>query len=147
MNSITSFLLSLGFLLLLSDVSFASLPVAEKPTLPEYLKVGRFIKMSPSEFSLASGHRLNGLQKLYFKKLQRRLKKSKISSEATILPFYDVETGRFKLDPVWFVLGCIIGPFAVLFSYTTRNQTKNKHLSALIGFGVFVLWFGFIFLF
>lgn len=112
----------------------------------DYLLVDHFVRMTVSEFQQASGHKLNFFQKIYFKKLQRKLKKANLYPGATILPYYNVQNGKFKFDSLWFVLGVIIGPFALLFSLTSR-QGKNQRLSALIGFGVWVIWFGYIFLF
>lgn len=113
---------------------------------PEYLKTANFIKMSPSEFEVASGHKLSFAERLYFKKIQRRLAKTEITADATISKYYDQEKGKFKLDMVWFVLGLIIGPFAILFSYTSK-QSKVKRTSALIGTVGFIIWFGWLFLF
>ncbi len=114
--------------------------------IPEYLKAENFIRMSASEFQRATGHKLNLFQKMYFKKLQRNLSRSQITPGTTILPYYDVQKGKFKIDGLWFVLGCIIGPFAILFSYTSK-QPKYKRISALIGFPIWVLWFGWLFIF
>lgn len=113
---------------------------------PEYLKTANFIKMSRAEFEAASGHKLSFAEKLYFKKIQRRLAKTEITADATISKYYDQEKGKFKLDMVWFVLGLIIGPFAILFSYTSK-QSKMKRTSALIGTVGFIIWFGWLFLF
>ncbi len=116
------------------------------PSIPPYLLVKNFIGMSVSDFQTASGHKLNIFQRMYFKKLQRKLSRIDVPENATILAHYDVQKGKFKFDLLWFVLGCIIGPFALLFALTSK-QKKNKRLSALIGFGVFVLWFGWLFIF
>ncbi len=128
---------------------WAAYPVSSPsahPTIPDYLLAKNFIGMTVSEFQSASGHKLNFFQRIYFKKLQKKLSRADLPDNATILAHYDVKKSKFKFDPLWFVLGCIIGPFAILFSYTTK-QKKNKRLSALIGFGVFVLWFGWLFIF
>lgn len=122
-----------------------SIPTYPKP-VPEYLQVKNFIHLSVSEFQQASGKKLSLFQKMYFKKLQRQIKRAKVPLDATILPYYDTQKKKFKFDALWFVLGCIIGPFALLFAFTSK-QPKHKRLSALIGFGVFVLWFGWLFLF
>lgn len=142
-------LLLLVLFLLFAHSSFAAFHIkSESESVPEYLKVEYFLRLSPAQFEKLSGHKLGFIQRTYFKKLQRQLSKSKYNAESNILGYYNTETGKFKLDGLWFILGCFIGPFAVLFSYTTRsNQTRNKHISALIGFGVFVIWFGWLFLF
>lgn len=118
---------------------------AAKP-IPDYLVVKNFIRLSVSEFQEASHTKLNLFQKLYFKKLQKNLKHAKVSPDATILPYYDVQKKKFKFDLLWFVLGSIIGPFAILFAFTSK-QPGSKRISALIGFGVFILWFGWWLLF
>lgn len=139
----------LVFAICLSSISSnAALPVkSNSPVVPDFLKVENFVRMSPAQFEKASGQRLGFVQKMYFKKLKRQLLKTDYTKESTLLAYYDVQKNKFKLDAVWFVLGCLIGPFAVLFSYTTRNQSKNKHISALIGLGVFIIWFGWFFIF
>lgn len=129
-----------------SRAAFSVSPSSFHPTVPDYLLVKNFISMTVSEFQTASGHKMNIFQKMYFKKLQRKLSRLDAPANASILSHYDVQKGKFKFDLLWFVLGCIIGPFALLFAFTSK-QKKNKRLSALIGFGVFVLWFGWLFLF
>lgn len=139
------------FFLLITTLSFSAQAAFISSTndaarVPEYLKVENFIRMNVAQFQEASGHKLSLIQRIYFKKLQRQLSKTPALSGANLLQFYDVQKGKFKLDMLWFILGAIIGPFAILFSYTTK-QPRAKRLSALIGFGIFVLWFGFIFIF
>lgn len=116
------------------------------PPVADYLLVKNFIGMTVSEFQTASGHKLNIFQRMYFRKLQKKLSRSDVPDNATILSHYDVQKGKFKFDSLWFVLGCIIGPFALLFAVTSK-QKKNKRISALIGLGVFVIWFGWLYLF
>ncbi|MCO6496446.1 MAG: hypothetical protein J5I50_02165 [Chitinophagaceae bacterium] len=115
-------------------------------TVPEYLKVENFVKMTPKEFEAASGKKLNFIQKLYFKKLQRKLSKADITTDGTLNEYYDQEKAKFKLDLLWFVLGAFVGPFAILFAYTSK-QPKMKKKSALLGMLVFIIWFGELFLF
>lgn len=139
--------LAVTFLLFISTL-YASLPQRKiSPVVPEFLKVENFVRYNIPEFEKLSGKKLSPIQRMYFKKLQRKLAKTNYTSEDSLLPYYDVQKQKFKLDTLWFVLGVIIGPFAVLFSYTTHKQSRNKHLSALIGFGVFIIWFGWVFLF
>jgi hypothetical protein len=60
--------------------------------------------------------------------------------------------GNSNLMRFGFVIGTIIGPLGVLLSYYSHQQKngpskKDRTTSAWIGFGLFVLWFGFLFLF
>lgn len=142
------FILVITLVLFFISFSNAALLVNNRERIvPDYLKVENFVRLTPAQFEIASGHHLGFFQKIYFKKLQRQLKKADYNSESNLLTYYDAEKGKFKLDTLWFILGCIIGPFAVLFSYTSHNQSTNKHISALIGMGVFIIWFGWLALF
>lgn len=120
---------------------------------PSYLKASVFVKMSASDFAAATGTKLNFFQKIYFKVLKRHVKRDlKKNPDLLMTAYVDQKTGKFKLDPLWFVIGIIIGPLGVLLSYYSHQQKngpnkKNRTTSAWIGFGVFVLWFGFLFLF
>lgn len=125
----------------------ASIVSTSSSIMPEHLKTNVFVGMSANDFEMASGKKINLFQKMYFKKLQRKLASTKYDESSTIVEHYDVKKGKFKFDPVWFIIGAIIGPFGLLFSYTSDNPTRNKHISAAIGLGVFILWFGWIFLF
>lgn len=137
------------FVFALSMHSHAAVPVRNfdiHSNIPDYLRVENFISLSVSQFEAASGQHLNFFQRLYFKKLQKKLSRSDYQKNSTVLDHYDVEKKKFKFDPLWFVLGSFIGPFALLFSYTSK-QSKSSRLSALIGFGVFVIWFGWLLVF
>lgn len=128
---------------------FAAYPSRPKAPVgvPDFLRVENFLKMTPRQFEKESGHKLGLIQKMYFRKLQRQLSKTKYNSDSDLLNYYDVQKAKFRLDHLWFVVGCIIGPFGLLFAYTTREKSRSKYISALLGFGVFIIWFGFIFLF
>lgn len=143
MKYLITVILSITFF---STIIFAAVPVNSISPGADYLRVETFLKMTPAQFEKASGHHLNFFQKLYFKKLQRKLSRSDYKSNDTIDQYYDQQKNKFKFDPMWFVLRCFIGPFAILFSYTSK-QSKSKRLSALIGTGLFIIWFGLIFLF
>lgn len=94
-----------------------------------------------------TGKKLSFLEKLYFKSLQRKIKRDlKRDKEVDLSSYFNAKQDGFTFDPLWFVLGVIIGPLALLFSFTTM-QKKNSKISALIGFGIFVIWFGYLFLF
>ena len=120
---------------------------------PDYLKASVFVKMSASEFATVTGTKLNFFQKQYFKIIQRHVKRDlKNNPDLLITDYVDKSTGKFKFNALWFVIGTILGPIGVLLSYYSHEpkngpNKKNRTTSAWIGFGVFVLWFGFLFLF
>ena len=119
----------------------------------DYLKASVFVKMSAQEFAAATGTKLNFFQKIYFKIIKRQVKRDlKKNPDLLITDYVDQKTGKFKFDALWFVVGAIIGPLGVLLSYYSHQQKngpnkKDRTTSAWIGFGLFVLWFGFMFLF
>lgn len=116
-------------------------------TKNDYLKASVFVKLSVKKFAILIRQKLNFLQKLYFKSVQRKLRKElKKDPDVTITQYYDHEKAKFKLDGLWFILGIIVGPFAILFSFTSK-QKKNYRISAALGSIVFFLWFGYLFLF
>jgi hypothetical protein len=113
----------------------------------DYLKTAVFVKLSPKEFSSLTGAKLNFLQKLYFKSVQRKLKRElKKNPDLLITEYYSRDQQKFKFDALWFVVGAFIGPLAILFAFTSR-QPKNNRVSAALGCVLFILWFGFLFIF
>jgi hypothetical protein len=150
-KTFTSALLLLSALLISSGIfaaTFVYHPASTATNAPSaYLKASEFIKLTPAEFTSLSGKKLSFLEKLYFKSVQHRLRKEvKKNPEISIEQYYDQKKTKFKLDALWFVLGAILGPLAILFSYTSK-QPKRMKKSALLGCIVFVLWFGFMFVF
>jgi hypothetical protein len=122
---------------------------------PEYLKASVFVNLSAREFAAATGKKLNFFQKIYFKVIQRQIKRDlKKNPDLLINDYFDQQKGKFKFDLLWFVISAIIGPLGVLLVYTShQNQKKetttrkDKITSAWLGFLFFVLWFGFSFVF
>jgi hypothetical protein len=137
----------------LAFVRPASENVKQEVTTPGYLKASVFVNMSAGDFAAATGTKLNFFQKIYFKAVKRHVRRDlKKNPDLLMTNYVDQKTGKFKLDPLWFVVGIIIGPLGVLLSYYSHQQKngpnkKDRTTSAWIGFGVFVLWFGFLFLF
>ena len=114
---------------------------------PPNLTVSDFIKLSPREFTTITGKKLNVFQRLNFKLAQHRLSREVKTNPELLSANYDGQKkGKFKFDALWFVVGAILGPIGILFSYTSK-QPKNNRKSAFLGFIVFILWFGFLFLF
>ncbi len=120
-------------------------PVAATET--DFLKASVFVKLSAKEFSALTGTKLNFLQKLYFKSVKRKLSRElKKDPNLLITQYYDQHKAKFKIDPVWFAVGVILGPLGILFSFTSK-QPKAKRKSTALGCIVFVIWFGFLFIF
>ncbi|MGH2566047.1 MAG: hypothetical protein ACRDE5_16130, partial [Ginsengibacter sp.] len=119
----------------------------------DYLKASTFVKMSAREFAAVTGKKLNFFQKIYFKIIKARVRHDlKKTPDLLMAAYIDQKTGKFKFDPLWFVIGTFIGPIGVLLSYYSHQQKngpnkKNRTTSAWIGFGLWILWFGFLFLF
>ncbi|MDQ2720596.1 MAG: hypothetical protein M3Z26_12670 [Bacteroidota bacterium] len=113
----------------------------------DYLKASIFVKLSSKEFSTLTGTKLNFLEKIYFKSVQRKLTRElKKNPDVLITGYYDQKKSKFKMDPLWFVVGCILGPLGILFSFTSK-QPKNKRTSAALGCIVFIIWVGYFFVF
>lgn len=127
--------------------SFNAVAVSFQPVQNNMTDATVFANLKPHDFTRLTGRKLSVLEKVYLKSAQKKIKR-KLKKEKTVhvQEYYDPQTKTFKLDSLWFVLGILIGPFALLFSLTTK-QKKNARKSALLGFGVFVLWFGYLFLF
>lgn len=116
------------------------------PTV-HYLEPAYFVTLTVARFEDLSNTHLNFFQRIFFKKAQKKIKKElKKNQKVSIHEYYDTQKGRFKFDFLWFVIGTIIGPFGLLFSFTTKQPKANK-ISALMGLPVFVLWFGYLFIF
>lgn len=106
-----------------------------------------FVTLSAKDFAIFTGRKLTLVQKLLFKAAQSRLKKDlKLNPDLLVTEYYDPIKKKFKFDSLWFILGIMIGPLAILFAWTSkRNKTSQK--SAFLGFLIFILWFGFLFVF
>lgn len=119
----------------------------------DYLRAAVFVKLSAKQFGTLTGKKLNLPQRIYFKIVQRKLSHElKENPDLLITRYYDPKKAKFKFDALWFVIAGFIGPLGLLLAYTTKQRKggptrKNKITSAWIGFIIFVLWFGFSFLF
>lgn len=112
-----------------------------------YLKGSVFVKLSAKEFSVIRGKKMSFLERLYFKSVKKRVKRElKTDPDMMITKYYDDANGKFKIDGIWFVIGSLVGPLGILFAFTT-NQPKNNRISAVLGSVVFLVWFGYIFVF
>jgi hypothetical protein len=121
---------------------------------PDYLKGSVFVNLTAREFSVASGKKLNLFQKIYFKAIQHRVKHDlKKNPDLQITDYFDPVARKFKFDALWFVICAFIGPLGLLFAYTSplrkgsRTTKKDRLKSAWLGLALFILWFGFIFIF
>ncbi|MFS8083735.1 MAG: hypothetical protein ACMG51_09805 [Ginsengibacter sp.] len=103
------------------------------------------INMTAKQFSAATGHQLNFIQKIYFKVLKVKLRSEvKKNPELQLNNYYEPKKAKFKLDSLWFIIGAIIGPLGILFAFTSK-QPKNNRISAALGTIVFIIWFGLLF--
>ncbi len=123
------------------------------PVNIDYLRASIFVKLSAKEFGAITGRKLNLPQRIYFKIVQHRLKQElKKNPDLLITNYYDPKKAKFKIDALWFVIAGFVGPLGLLAAYTSKQRKggptkRNKIISAWIGFAVFVLWFGFSFIF
>ena len=140
--------------ILLFNLSYASVIIPNAKGLesiksenPAYENASVFVTLSAKQFENASGEKLSFMEKLYFKSVQKKLKKElKADPDVTISQYYDTKKAKFKLDGVWFVVGALIGPLGILFSFTSK-QKRNFRISAALGSILFFIWFGYLFLF
>lgn len=121
---------------------------------PDYLKASVFVNLSAREFAEATGKKLNLFQKIYFKVIQRQIKRDlKKNPDLLINDYFDPQKAKFKFDLLWFVIASIIGPIGVLLAYTHKKQKKelttrkDKITSAWLGFLFWIVWFGWLFIF
>ncbi len=123
--------------------------ISEKETISsnDLSRADVFVILTAKDFASLIGQKLTLIQKIYFKVAQIRLKKDlKSNPDLLVNDYYDHVKKKFKFDSLWFILGMMIGPLAILFAWTSkRNKTSQK--SAFLGLLVFVLWFGFLFVF
>ncbi len=121
---------------------------SEQTTTPakDYLRADVFVHLSVKDFSAMTGKKLNVLEKIFFKASQKKIKSDlKTNPDLLITDYFDPVKEKFKLDSLWFILGIMIGPLAILFSFTSkRNKMSRK--SAFLGFLVFAVWFSFLFI-
>ncbi len=126
-------------------------PVVSKPE--EYLKASVFVNLSVKDFEIATGRKLNFFQKVYFKIIQKQVKRSlKKNPDLLITDYYDAKKVKFKFSLLWFIVGSFIGPFGVLLAYTSHEKKpiitrKDKLKSVWIGCILFIIWFGVLFIF
>ena len=146
------FIILFGFLLVCQEnfsASFVKVTDSKPPITnqSDYLKASVFVKLSIKEFAEITGTKLNFLEKLYLKTVQHKLAREvKKNPDLLISKYYDQKKAKFKIDPLWFVIGAILGPLGILFSFTNK-QKKDKRKSAMLGCALFVIWFGFLFIF
>ncbi|MEO5502052.1 MAG: hypothetical protein ABIR31_11480 [Ginsengibacter sp.] len=125
-----------SFAINVSPHSFIEVKIIERPLFARDV-----VKMNAKEFSIATGHQLNFIQKIYFKILKSKLKTTiKNDNDLLLEKYYEPKKGKFKFDSLWFIIGSIIGPLGILFAFTSK-QPKNKRLSAVLGTIVFIIWF------
>ena len=144
------------FIILSLQNGFSLSIVTPRAENPEYLKASVFVRLSAKEFTAATGRKLNFFQKIYFKLIQREVKRDlKKNPDLLIKDYFDPKTTKFKFSLLWFIIATFIGPLGVLFAYISPNvpqkketlTRKDKITSAWLGFLFFVIWFGLLFVF
>lgn len=116
-------------------------------TSKDILRADVFVTLSVKDFRAITGQKITLIQKLFFKTVQNKLKKDlKINPDLMVNDYYDPVEKKFKLDPLWFILGIMIGPLALLFAWTSK-QNKVSKKSVYLALPLFVIWFGFAFVF
>ena len=146
---ITALCLFYGNNMQAASVIYPQQLLSENATTPskDISRADVFVTLSVKDFSAATGQKLTLIQKIFFKTAQKKLRKDlKRNPDLMVTDYFDPVKKKFKLDSLWFILGIMIGPIALLFAWTSkRNKTSQK--SAFLGFLVFILWFGFLFVF
>lgn len=128
-------------------------PHLESDKSSDYLKASVFIKLTVKDFETASGQKLNFFQKIYFKIVQKQVKHDLKRNPDFLITDYDkAGKPKFKFNFLWFVIGSFIGPLGVLLAYTDKQKKtkvlkKDKIKSAWLGFIIFIIWFGTLFIF
>jgi hypothetical protein len=131
-----------------ASIIFPQKALAEEIKVPEtdYRRADVFVNLSVKDFSAMTGVKLNIIEKLFFKISQKQIRKDlKRNPDLLISEYYDPVKQKFTLDSIWFILGIMIGPLAILFSITSKRN-KNSRKSAFLGFLLFVVWFSFFFI-
>lgn len=121
----------------------ASRPVADggSPSslaASKYLNASEFIKLSVAQYITLTGKRLNVFQKLAFRAAKMRMKHDLKKNPSLLITDYVDGDGSFRVDPLWLILGVLLGPIAVLIAYVTKQESL-KITSSWIGFGVAVI--------
>jgi len=120
---------------------------------PDYLKASVFVNLTANEFAIATGKKLNLIDKIYFKIIQHKIRKDlKKNPDLLITDYFDQKKGKFKFNALWFIIAAFIGPLGVLLAYFSHQQKngplrKDRINSAWLGFVFFIIWFGLVFVF
>lgn len=122
--------------------------IVPPPNAPNnVMRADVFVQLTVKEFTSLTGKRLTLIEKIFFKAVQKKMKRElKNRPGLLITDYYEPVKQKFKLDELWFILGIMIGPLAILFSMTSRRN-KMSRKSAFLGFLIFLVWFGFLFVF
>lgn len=132
-----------------ASIIYLQQSLSEKAITPvkDILRADVFVTLSIKDFTTFTGQELTLVQRLFFKAVQKRLKKDlKINPDLMMTDYYDPVKNKFKFDSLWFILGIMIGPLALLFAWTSK-QSKDSKKSVFLALPLFVIWFGYVFLF
>lgn len=142
------------FLFYTNGFSFSIVkPAAIEKNVADF-RASEFVKLSAKDYASLTGRKLNFFEKIYFKIVQKQVKRDlKKNPDLLMSQYLDNKTGKFKFSALWFVIAAFIGPLGVLLAYVSHPQKKDpftkrdKTNSAWLGFALFLLWFGFTFIF
>ena len=103
-----------------------------------------FCKPDCQRIYCVTGKKLNLFQKIYFRIVQRQMKRDlKKNPDLLITDYFDPKKVKFKFDFLWFVIAAIIGPIGVLLAYTSHQTPKrdltpkkDRITSAWLGFPI-----------
>ena len=104
----------------------------------KYVNASEFIKLSVEQYTAITGMKLNVFQRLAFRAARMRMKHDLKKNPSLRITDYVDGDGSFRIDPLWLILGVLLGPIAVLIAYVTK-QESHKITSSWIGFGVAVI--------
>ncbi len=92
-------------------------------------RMNAFIKMTPQQYGISIGKKLNLLERISFRLSQRRMKQ--------LLKSYDYGDGPTTLQKISFLLkGLLFGPIALILGYIFLKDDQRGLIKWI--------WFGFI---
>ena len=111
----------------------------------KYIKASEFVKLSVKDFNSLTGKNLNLFQRMAFKITKMKIKHDLKKNPDLQITNYINGDGGFKLDPLWLILGILIGPIGVLIAYLTKQESykisiRNKPSIMIFMFFMFMIF-------
>ncbi len=137
MSKVIKSLFCVSFFLLTFNFVGYSLPTNSTPI--EQITVGDFIDLSTKEYKALNGNKLNFKERVEFRAnkilLKRAVKKNELDASTSF-----AESSGFQMKWGPFVLGLLLGLIGVIGVLAfTKKPKKNAVLSALIGWGAWLI--------